>query len=150
MAYKTETIMANIGTVLSSITVANGYENTVGTVLRTAVFPEEEEIPWTSTPVLIYHFDNATVEDEKAEYSIWTQNIRIVAIITPDASTPSTKIESLKGDIVKAVLANRRWSTTFVIDTKIYQILMREGFTKPHAAFTVYLNVRYEAPNSSP
>lgn len=97
-----ENIMANIATVLATITVANGYANTVGSVQRW----KQNGNPLTTVPAIIIHEGAESNEDKPDPLTNCHLSVYLALYIRESedaAAGTGTTLNSLLGDIVKAL-----------------------------------------------
>ncbi len=115
-----ETIMKLVKTRLETITIANGYVNTVLSVQR---FTQSGQI-YASTPMVVIHEGDDVPTDGPLAGAVSltsrTVDLALEVVIRHNESTDSRSSEeimnTLRTDIEKAVMTDRTWSG-YAVDT---------------------------------
>lgn len=138
-----ERIMARIKTVLATVTVANGYHQTV-TVTR----PPEAPYQFKGTDCPLYVI-RREVEQGRAHIRRAYEFVLTVAVICisrNSGATPEEDHANLRGDLKKIVLANRRWHDgvsnlarrTWLLDTGVHEPEVSEDTVTSEVVFQVF------------
>ena len=137
--------LANATVGAQTITVANGYENAVGSRVHSlSAVPPLDVLGVmfkAGAPLILIVPGGMPPLSSKGEIE-WDMGVEIRGVCASGA-TPVDAYWSLVGDCIKWIHTKRTEWHSSVVDTTILSVVPWGELTKPHAGFVMSINIRY-------
>ena len=100
---------------------------------------------------LILDGEEEVPEIELGGITQWWMRPHVIAILDPDATTPSTTMNAMIFDAKRLVARTRRWGlSNIVLETRLLRVTQLTELWKPYSGFDVALKVRYQSDDDTP